>query len=128
MMFKTIRNISLALLLVAHSTEPLLRYRKLIGRRCNNAGSVINSVSAATDLRCAEACQETTDCNSFNYNTNSAASTSNCELLMTSAVDYDALSSDASWNAYSSSPLLVSGRRMMQACFCLGGLQLDKNS
>ena len=106
MLLNVFRN--MAFLLVAHSTEPFRQYKKIFARRCSNVDALLGSLSA-DELRCAGTCLQTANCNLFNYNNSTNVSMSNCELLMTSAMDYGALLSATDWCVYSSHPLLTSG-------------------
>ena len=113
MLFDVPKSIILACLFTAaavHSTELFRPYKKIAGVRFSNAQIILRSL-AVEKLRCAVTCLRTADCDSFQHNNNNTSSVSslNCELLMTSATDYDALTPAADWSIYSSHPLLTSG-------------------
>ena len=110
MLLNVFRN--MAFLLVAHSTEPFRQYKKIFARRCSNVDAILGSLSA-DELRCAGTCLQTANCNLFNYNNSTNVSMSNCELLMTSEMDYGALLAVTDWCIYSSHPLLTSGNTSM---------------
>ena len=108
-MFKYITTTIYLLFMLTYNTESFRHFRVIANRRCSNAERLVSSVSAQTDLQCTQACQQTADCDAFNYNKNTSSVSLNCELLMTSATDYEELSPDANWSLYSSHQLLVSG-------------------
>ena len=109
-MFKPVTvAITLLLFMLTYSAESFRRFRVVKNRRCSNVGWLVGGgVSAHTDLQCTEACQQTADCNAFNYNKNTSV-VLNCELLMTSEADYAALTPADDWSVYSSHSLLISG-------------------
>ena len=94
--------------MLTYSAESFRHFRVIANRRCSNAERLVSSVSAQTDLQCVEACQQTVDCDAFNYNKNTSV-VLNCELLMTSEADYGALTPADDWSVYSSHSLLTSG-------------------
>ena len=113
MLFSVPKSIILACLLTAaavHSTELFKQYKKIAGVRFSHVQRLLRSL-AAEKMRCAVTCLRTADCDSFQHNNNtSSVSRLNCELLMTSATDYDALTPAAGWSIYSSHWLLTTGR------------------
>ena len=114
---RMLKIISLVFLLtVHHNTAQFRIYKQLSGERFSHDQHLIRSLAAAK-LRCAVTCQQTTSCDSFHYNNNtSSVSLLNCELLMTSATDYAALTPAADWSVYSSQPLLTSGWGLCMIC------------
>ena len=107
-MFKTLITITL-LFMLTYDGESFRLFRIINNRRCNNTDRFMSSLSAHEDVNCAEACLQTAGCDAFNYNKNTSSVSLNCELLMTSATDYEELSPNANWSLYSSHQLLVSG-------------------
>ena len=107
-MFKTLITITL-LFMLTYDGESFRLFRIINNRRCNNTDRFMYNLSAHEDVNCAEACLQTAGCDAFNYNKNTSSVSSNCELLMTSEADYNALSLDAEWRLYSSHQLLISG-------------------
>ena len=106
--------VSLAFLLTVHGSRAEFRiYQKIVGARFRHAQHLITRSLAAETASCAGACLQTADCDAFHCTANSSASF-NCELLITSATDYAALTPAADWSIYSSHPLLTSG----MATFC----------
>ena len=109
MLYEILRNIFLAFLFVAPNTEALRHYKKVFDRRSSNADAFLDSLSA-DQSRCAVACLQTVNCDSFNYHHSSSSVSLNCELLMTSATGYDLLTPAADWSIYSSHDLVISGK------------------
>ena len=108
-MFKPVTvAITLLLFMLTYSAESFRRFRVVNKRRCSNAERLVSGLSAHSDLHCTEACQQTADCDAFNYNKNTSV-VLNCELLMTSEADYGALTPADDWSVYSSHSLLTSG-------------------
>ena len=108
MLYEILRNIFLAFLFVAPNTEALRHYKKVFDRRSSNADAFLDSLSA-DQSRCAVACLQTVNCDSFNYHHSSSSVSLNCELLMTSATGYDLLTPAADWSIYSSLLLAAPG-------------------
>ena len=103
------------LLITVNSAEQFRKFKQIDGVRLTNAHRFIRSL-AAEESSCASICLRTADCDSFHYNNNtSSVSLLNCELLMTSATDYDALTPAADWSVYSSLLLMISG----EASYCV---------
>ena len=107
MFFNVLKIVSLLYLLTVHGTELFRQYKQISGRRFSHVHGLISSF-ATNKLRCAVTCLHTANCDSFHYNNNTSSVSSNCELLMTSATDYDALTPAAGWSIYSSNPRLTS--------------------
>ena len=108
MLFSVPKSIIIACLFTTaavHSTDLFRQYKKIAGVRFSHVQRLLRSL-AAEKLRCAVTCLRTADCDSFQHNNNTSVSL-NCELLMTSAMDYDTLTPAADWSVYSSHPLLT---------------------
>ena len=109
MFFNVLKIVSLLCLLTVHGTELFRQYKQISGTRFSHVHGLISSF-ATNKLRCAVTCLHTANCDSFHYNNNtSSVSLLNCELLMTSATDYDALTPAADWSIYSSLLLAAPG-------------------
>ena len=108
MSFRVHKILGLALLLTVHSTESFTRYKRIDGMRLSRVRRLIRSL-AAEKSSCAVMCLRTADCDAFHYNSDTSSVSLNCELLMTSATDYDELTPTADWSVYRSYPLLTSG-------------------
>ena len=117
MLLNVLNIISLSFLLTAYSTALLRQYKRITGERFSHVHRRFIRSLAARKLGCAITCLQTAECDAFQYSNNTSAPL-NCELLMTSATDYDALTPAAGWSIYSSHWLLTTGRSPSAWFFC----------
>ena len=109
MLFIVVKILILACLLTVHGTERFRLFKRIAGERFSHVHRFIRSLTAE-ESSCAATCLRTADCDSFHYNNNRTSVAVNCELLMTSVTDYDALTPAADWSVYSSHPMLMPGK------------------
>ena len=113
MLFIVLKILFLACLLTVNGTEPFRQFKRMEGVRFSHVQRSIRSLAAGKS-GCAVTCLQTADCDAFHCTANSSASF-NCELLITSATDYAALTPAADWSIYSSHTLLTTSG---MATFC----------